>query len=293
PAHYSGICGLKPTPGRIPATGHFPASAGPFALIGVVGPMARTVGDLEVMFAAMAGPDSGDPSSAPVPVRPCKEEEIRRMKIGWFDEDDSVPVTPETSAAVRRVAECLRADGFSVVPFKPLHRPGGLKRVRELWWNIFVRAGAMMIERDAFGRRAELSSILQEFLGIAAESPALTTDELLDTWIERDLLRGKLLAEMEDVPLFICPVCSVPAFRHGEREWQIGSVKVKYLDAMSYTQWFNILGNPAAVIPAGESPEGLPVGVQVVGRPYEEETVLAAARTVERLAGHQRKPPLE
>src|SRR5277367_2261898 len=69
PAHFSGICGLKPTPGRIPATGHFPTSVGPFALLGVVGPMARTVADLKVLFEVMQGPDYGDPSAAPVPVR--------------------------------------------------------------------------------------------------------------------------------------------------------------------------------------------------------------------------------
>src|ERR1043165_660453 len=69
PAHFCGICGLKPTPGRIPATGHFPQSVGPFALLGVVGPMARSVEDLKILFEVMQGPDSGDPSAAPVPVR--------------------------------------------------------------------------------------------------------------------------------------------------------------------------------------------------------------------------------
>src|SRR5208282_3219783 len=57
PAHFSGICGLKPTPGRIPATGHFPTSVGPFALLGVVGPMARTIEDLKVLFEVIQGPD--------------------------------------------------------------------------------------------------------------------------------------------------------------------------------------------------------------------------------------------
>ena len=69
PAHFCGICGLKPTPGRIPATGHFPSSLGPFALLGVVGPMARTVADLKLLFEVMQGPDDGDPSAAPVPIR--------------------------------------------------------------------------------------------------------------------------------------------------------------------------------------------------------------------------------
>src|SRR6195256_5301067 len=69
PAHFSGICGLKPTPGRIPATGHYPVSAGPCASIGVVGPMARTVVDLKILFEVMQGADVGDPGGAPVPVR--------------------------------------------------------------------------------------------------------------------------------------------------------------------------------------------------------------------------------
>ncbi|MGA2697123.1 MAG: amidase, partial [Terriglobales bacterium] len=69
PAHFCGICGLKPTPGRIPATGHFPQSAGPFALLGVVGPMARTVPDVKLLFEIIQGQDDGDPSAAPVPLR--------------------------------------------------------------------------------------------------------------------------------------------------------------------------------------------------------------------------------
>src|SRR6266576_447910 len=80
PAHFCGIGGLKPTPGRIPATGHFPQSVGPFALLGVVGPMARTVGDLKLMFEAMQGPDIGDPSAAPVHLRWPSEEEVRTLK---------------------------------------------------------------------------------------------------------------------------------------------------------------------------------------------------------------------
>src|SRR6266436_642904 len=76
PAHFSGICGVKPTPGRIPATGHFPASAGPFALLGAVGPMARTVADLKVLFEVMQGPDDGDTCAAPVPVCWPSDEKV-------------------------------------------------------------------------------------------------------------------------------------------------------------------------------------------------------------------------
>src|SRR5260370_25860315 len=87
PAHFSGICGLKPTPGRVPATGHFPECGGPFALIGVVGPMARTVADVKALFEVMQGPDDGDPSAAPVPLRWPSGDEARKLRIGYFEDD--------------------------------------------------------------------------------------------------------------------------------------------------------------------------------------------------------------
>lgn len=295
PAHYSGICGLKPTPGRIPASGHTPASMGPFTLIGVVGPMARTVADLEALFTVMAGPDDDDPSSAPVPLQWPDEAEARRLPIGFFEEGGGVPATAEIRAAVRQAAEWLRLEGYTVEPFLPL-APRGLERARRLWWNVFVRMSLMVLGPMTRGREAEVSPILREFLGIAASAGgALSGDEFLETWLDRDKLRCRLLAEMKRYRVFICPACSIPAFRHGERAWRIeglsGEASVSYLDAMSYSQWFNILGNPAAVVPVGQTPEGLPVGVQIVGRPFEEELVLTVARAIESRRGPWRPPP--
>ena len=91
----------------------------------------------------------------------------------------------------------------------------------------------------------------------------------------------------------LCPVCSVPAFRHRERSWRVDGRTVQYLEAMSYAQWFNILGLPAAVVPVTRSQEGLPIGVQVVGRPWEEEAVLAVAAEIERACGGWQEPPIE
>src|SRR5579884_3535587 len=82
PAHFCGICGLKPTPGRIPITGHFPEGGGAFGWIGVAGPMARTVADLRALFSAMAGPDAGDPLSVPIAAREHVKGELRGMRIG-------------------------------------------------------------------------------------------------------------------------------------------------------------------------------------------------------------------
>src|ERR1700693_2260651 len=150
PAHFSGICGLKPTPGRIPATGHFPLSAGPFALIGVVGPMARTVADLKVLFEVMQGPDIGDTFTAPVPVRWPSADEIKTLKVGYFEDDGRTPVTPETRAAVSTAAEALRSAGFQVEPF----RPEGLELARQLWWQLFGVAGGMVLSPVIKGHEA-------------------------------------------------------------------------------------------------------------------------------------------
>jgi Asp-tRNA(Asn)/Glu-tRNA(Gln) amidotransferase A subunit family amidase len=84
----------------------------------------------------------------------------------------------------------------------------------------------------------------------------------------------------------------VPAFRHGEREWSIGGKPVSYMNAMSYTQWFNLLGNPGAVAPVGESTQGLPIGVQIVGHPNAEELVLKVAARLEQVIGPRKPAPM-
>lgn len=286
PAHFSGICGLKPTPGRIPASGHFPVSVGPFALLGVVGPMARTILDLKVLFDVMQGPDVGDPSAAPVPVRwPGEPKDLR---VGYFEEDGRTPVTSETRAAVRTAAEALKRAGFEVRPF----RPDGLETARQLWWKFFGVAGSMLLGPMTRGHESDLSPILKEFNSWANAEAPHTADSLLDTWIQRDVIRMQIFEQMREFPILLCPVAAIPAFPHGERSWTIDGQSVKYLDAWSYCEWFNLLGMPAASVPVGSSAEGLPIGVQVVAKPWEEEQVLAVSEVIEKECGPWRNPSL-
>jgi Asp-tRNA(Asn)/Glu-tRNA(Gln) amidotransferase A subunit family amidase len=287
PAHFSGICGLKPTPGRIPSTGHFPPAAGPFAALGTVGPMARTAVDLALFFEILAGPDLGDANAAPVPLRWRGEPELKRLRIGYFEDDGRVPVTPQTRAAVRAAARALEEQQFAVDAF----RPEGLEDARRIWWTLFGPAGQVALGPMLVGHEAELGPILREFRGMTAEPP-LTLESFMAALLGRDEVRVSFLAQMEDYPVLLCPACAVPAFRHRERSWMVEGRTVEYLDAMSYTQWFNLLGNPAVVVPVGRSPEGLPIGVQVVGRPHEEEVVLAIAARIEQACGDRREPPL-
>ena len=288
PAHFCGICGLKPTPGRIPSSGHFPKSGGPFALIGVVGPMARTVGDLRALFEAMAGWDDGDPCSAPVEVRELHEKVVEAIPIGFFADDGRTPVTEETRSAVEHAAFTLMSCGFRVEPFCP----EGLEEARQLWWEFFGTAGGMILGPMLRGHESELSPLLREFHAWTRASPAHTGETLLAAWLGRDAVRERILVQMRKYPVLICPAAAIPAFRHGEREWQVEGKTVKYLDAWSYCEWFNLLGFPAAVVPMGYSEQGLPIGVQIVGRPWEEEVVLAVAATLEAECGPWQGPRL-
>lgn len=296
PAHFTGICGLKPTPGRIPATGHQPPCLGPFCLIGVVGPMARTVRDVYELFRVVAGWEPGDPMAAPVPVVPL-EEALRRpgssgrgsgaIRVGFFEDDGRTMVTPETRAAVRAAAKAAERAGHHVDAF----RPEGLDKARQLWDIFFAEIGLVLLGETLEGAERALP-ILQAFLKGEAPLPPLTMPGFIHAWIDRDEVRANLLRQMETYRVLICPVAAIPAFRHGERRWTVEGTRVGYLDAMTYTHWFNILGNPAVVVPVGRSADGLPIGVQVVGRPFEEEVVLAVAAQIEREVGGYVRPPI-
>jgi Asp-tRNA(Asn)/Glu-tRNA(Gln) amidotransferase A subunit family amidase len=282
PAHFAGICGLKPTPGRVPATGHWPESLGPFALLGVVGPMARVATDVELIFRAIAGFDSGDVMATPIPLRGVHEAEIATITVGYFEEHPSAPVTPETRAAVRKAASALKGAGLRTEPIEC----DWLSEAGDHWWTLFVRLGGELLLKEFRGRDKETSSILT----FSSRPPS--KEELLAAWFERDLLRLRLSKLMSEYQVLLCPVCSTPAFPHGEREWMIGDQRVSYMRAMSYSQWFNLLGNPGLVVPVAESSEGLPIGVQVVGRENSEEMILQVGRMLEEAVGHLRPAQL-
>jgi amidase len=286
PAHFCGICGLKPTPGRIPATGHFPSCAGAFGWIGVVGPMARTIADVRSLFEVIAGPDAGDPHSAPIPLRASSEKDLRATRIGILESSALGNATPETRAAVDRAAKLLNDRGFRVEPFE-LH---GLDRALELWWYFFGPLIGHLLRTSLAGQESQLSPMLREYLSNATSSEPLSLETFLQACADRDLLREKILRQMDNVPILLSPVSSAPAFRHGEGNYAPGT---GYLDTMRYSQWLNLAGFPGASIPIDLSNEGLPIGVQIIGRPFEEELVLAVAEALEQSRGPWQPPPLQ
>lgn len=283
PAHFCGICGLKPTPGRIPATGHFPGSGGAFSWIGVVGPMARSAGDLRLLFAAMAGPDPGDPLAAPVPVSEIPREKLRTTRVGVLESDALGKATEETRRTVDRAANLLEGAGFVVEPV----RLTGLDRALDLWWYFFGAMVAHLLSLTVAGKEALLSPQLGEYLAAATNESVLTLDRFAQACAARDAVRESLMRQMAATPILLSPVSSGPAFRHGGGNYQPGS---GYLDTMRYSQWLNLAGFPGASVPMAFSFDGLPIGVQIIGRPYDDELVLAVAEALESSRGPWTNP---
>jgi Asp-tRNA(Asn)/Glu-tRNA(Gln) amidotransferase A subunit family amidase len=284
PAHFCGICGLKPTPGRIPATGHFPSGAGAFSWIGVVGPMARTIAGVRLLFDVMAGPDEGDALSAPIPLRVYHESELHGIRIGILETDALGVATPETCTAVQQAAKSLCDRGFTVEPF----HFKGLDQALELWWFFFGPIIGNLLLRSIASHEDQISPILREYLASATSGNSITLDQFTKACADRDFLRAKILRQMQDTPILLSPVSSSPAFRHGQGNYLPGT---GYLDTMRYSQWLNLTGFPGASVPVSHSNEGLPIGVQVIGRPYEDELVLAVAEAIEQSRGPWQAPP--
>ncbi len=287
PSHFSGICGLKPTPGRVPSTGHFPPAEGALNWLGVVGPMARTVSDVRELFEVLAGPDPGDALAAPVPLRAIGRSHLKGARIGLLESDALGKVTPETHTTVQHAAELLAAQGFVVEPLKLK----ALDRALELWWFFFGPVIAHLFGPIVAGQEDQVSPMLREYLSCATPESPVTLDRFLAACAERDVVRAEILGQMNEVHILLSPVCSAPAFRHGEGTWRSGAEHC-YRDTMRHSQWLNLAGFPGASVPLGTSPEGLPIGVQVIGRPHEEELVLAVAERIEEARGPWQPPPL-
>ena len=289
PAHFSGICGLKPTPGVIPRTGHWPACLGPSAFLGLIGPMARTVEDVRLLLEVTAGVEHHDPSAAPVEMRAPSEAELRSLKVGWFADDGRHPVTPETRQAVERAAKALEDQGLAVEQV----RLTGLEQAPDLWWTLFGVVATTALKPIVAGREDELHPFSKSLMATQEEANQMTYERFLDAWVNRDRVRAKLLGQMEEYRVLLCPTASIPAFQHGERSWTIAGQNVRYPEPFVYSQIFNLLGNPGAVVPAGQSAEGLPIGVQLVGRPFEDEIALSVAAKIEEALGGSPAPPEE
>jgi Asp-tRNA(Asn)/Glu-tRNA(Gln) amidotransferase A subunit family amidase len=267
PAHFCGVCGLKPTTGRVPGEGQFPPSSGPYSLGAVIGPLARRVADLRLLFRAV-----GD-------VRPVEGDLRKGLRFAWYGDDGIVPVTDETARAVKNAATALSDAGLIGEERRPPH----VERGNELWLKLFSRASVVQLRQAYAGREDEGGSFVSWRLRTADDTPPPTLDEYIANWMERDRLRAELLRWMETTPLIIAPVGATPAYEHDTLKVTVKGSTMGTFRAFSSAQAFNVFDLPVVTVPVGRSLAGLPIGVQIAGPPFAEEMVLAAAEIVEQV----------
>jgi Asp-tRNA(Asn)/Glu-tRNA(Gln) amidotransferase A subunit family amidase len=277
PAHFCGIVGLKPTAGEVPGAGQFPPNTGPYSLGAAIGPMARRVEDLQLLFNVLSGNS-----------RPQLETNQLAGRVAWYSNDGVSPVTNETRLAVETAAHALQEAGLVVGE----RRPPGIERGHDLWLKLFSRASVVQLRNVYQDHEDQGGDFVHWRLAKAHDEKPPPLDEYIGWWMERDKLRDELLRWMKDTPLLIAPVGATPAFAHGTHKLTVADQKVSTFRAFSYCQAFNVFDLPVVTVPAGRSAEGLPIGVQIVGRPSAEQTVLAVAAIIEQTLGdwHMQNP---
>ena len=279
PAHVCGIAGIKPTSGRVPRTGHWPGFEGIVAGLTELGPLARRVDDLALLLPIVAGPDGIDPHVAPVPLGDPDTVAVGRLRVVAFTDNGIRSPTPETVVAVESAVAAIEATGAAIDWQVPPH----LREAWESWFDVIRSDGHAWLQRliTAAGTPGMGSYDTRGWVTI---EPPVGADELTDRLERGDRIRSRLLSWFASADLIVCPAMPQPAIRHGESnaEW-FGD---------TYSDVHNLTGWPAVVVRGGQTADGLPIGVQLIARPWKEDVALAAARVVEDASGGWQPPPL-
>lgn len=284
PANYCGIVGLKATHGRIPLTGHWPEALLRFMH---VGPMARSVRDVALGLSLMAGPDGIDYYAVPVtpPVTSDLGASLAGLRVGWCSEGPFAPVDRQVQDTVGAAATALEELGCSVEPVS-------LTAWEE--WSaqtisaaLFTAEGGRYLEPIISGREDQLAPSMQRRLRL----PVPSLQEYLDAEANCESLRQDLALFFTEYDLLLCPTGPVPAHPHDAIKLQVQEQKVPGRNALRCTIPFDLTGSPAMSVPFGWSSDGLPIGVQLVGRNFDEATLLKVGSALESLHAPQRRRP--
>ncbi|MER9212790.1 amidase [Mesorhizobium sp. M0663] len=274
PAAFCGVCGLKPTEHRVSLAGAFPDPGGAprsVRLISCLGPMARSVEDLVLIYRLIAGPDGSDTDLAPVPVEDMPELDLTTLRIAFAPSFPGFPVAGEIRAAVESLAKELQAAGAIVeeakLPKLDLH-------------DDLEQGGAligMMLEAAQPEPREKPTPVSRWFEALARR--------------DRSILAWERFFDGCDA--LLCPVAMATAFPHCDpgTSIEVDGEKQTYWMLPAYGAVFNYSGHPALSLPCGQDSNGLPIGLQLVGKRWSESRLLGIARAIDPLAGGFRRPP--
>jgi Asp-tRNA(Asn)/Glu-tRNA(Gln) amidotransferase A subunit family amidase len=283
PSSFCGIYGLKPHLGRVPV---YPAST--IGDISHAGPMTRTVRDAALMLNAIAGADDRDrlslPTSHPDYLQ-AVEGDIRGLRVAWSTDLGFAVVDPQVKQVTAAAVAVFSELGCHVDEVNPgFDNPGELFQ-----YFFYVNIGTMLQDYPGYERQidAQLLANLAEVKGVSGQDYARVI-------LRRSAIFDKIQRLFATYDALLCPTVAVPPFEVGiEGPTQIAGRPVDRRTWIAMTPLFNLTGQPAATVPCGFSNEGLPIGLQIVGRRFDEATVLRASAGFEAIRPWaQKRPPV-
>ncbi|WP_016934523.1 amidase [Rhodococcus sp. R1101] len=263
PAHCTGLCSIRPTVGRVSADGQYPGVlvgdhvwANPTTVHGTlqtVGPMARTLGDLVLALRVISEPHIAWTDPATV--------DVDALTITWAAGEGTVPVADEIVDVVRESARRLGARPY---------RGSALAEGNDLFGRL--RATQTHTDIDALGSVDRFGAVIRDLLSAAGRAGQREVEEL---WAQRTALVHRLLDEMGDV--LVLPVASIGAPPLGLERFGVEDRLLTWQEALASCRTISVTGFPSVVVPVGRASDGMPIGVQIVARPFHDHVALAVA----------------
>ena len=277
PAHYCGICSHKPTHGLVPLTGNYPYdSSGLVTKILHFGPMSRHVEDLELLMEIISGSDGIDPHAPQQGFKKSQQTNLGSLRVAYFYNNDQTQACSDTIKTIDQVVEKLKP----VVSTIQQAYPDPLKDTYKLHWETFVLGGdggQTIQQLFANYGQEQMSHLTQGFMDRAVKC-VLSIQEMRKRLYEVEQYRFEMMRFMKDYDVIISPVAATPARRHAETH--------DHLHDFSYVQAHNLTGWPATVIPCGQTQQGLPIGIQIAAKPWNDPICLALAKKLQTLLSH-------
>lgn len=302
PAHFCGIYAHKPTLGLVPTRGMVapPAPALPVDLdLAVAGPMARTARDLTLLLDVMAGPDPLTHGIAyDLALPPPRHQRLSDFRVLIIEDHPLIPTGSAVRAGVNRVAEALADEGARVERHSPLLPDPA--EAATIYMTLMMSNAAAGLPLDAYQqlhtKAAALDGNDHSLDAARLRGMVLSHRDWVAADHRRELHRQgwrRLFAEFDAV---VCPITPTPAFPHNHdggldnRRIDIDGTEYPYFDQLVWAGMATMPGLPATAIPTGRSPEGLPVGVQLIGPRFEDRTPLRLAELLEEKKGGFQAP---
>jgi amidase len=307
PAHFCGVFSLKPSDYRVPFTGHIPPppgskSRGLLRYFLTPGPLARSVEDLRLALTIIAGPDEREWEVPPVPLVPAPKRDLRELRFAWSD-DFGFPLSVEIRTALAGLAAELSRAGCRVEHCNPPEFDFGqaLQVYGELKEAAFtVRSSPLHLPRSLWRTLSEMVPDSNPTVRGLMRGAGDNLQHYASALSQRDIFIAKMEGFLNNWDAWVCPVAALPAYPHLPSRNPIEQLratvemdgqKIPYLLATSvYTAPFNLMGNPVVVLPLAQTKDGLPIGVQVVGKRWDDMALLAVADQLMHVTGGFRFP---